>query len=412
MEKSAMPQSAALWSADNKRWLYVVNAVVLYLFLGLVYAWSNFAGPLEAEFGWPRSQSSLVFSICMSFFCIGGLASGALLRKRSPRTVLLLCAVCVSAGFVSASRIDSFAGLCATYSVLGGFGIGLGYNCVLSTVLRWFPEKPGLISGAVLLGFGWGGLLLGTLSASVTSAFGWRFTFLCLGGAFGFFIVSSALFIKGPPSGFGANELRRPGLEGLRSETTTAQMLRRRSFWIYFCWTILLSAAGLATVGHSSLLARDLGGSPAVAALLTGVVSVSNGSSRPIMGFLCDRIGIKRSMCIVSIGCAFAFALVFCALLAPGSGGLALLAVGYACSGFCFGGIVPINSSVCHSFYGRENYAMNFSVITLHMIVASFLGPFLAGTMQTMTGSFGGVAVLMALFGAVGFLLSLTLKKA
>ncbi|MDR2174965.1 MAG: MFS transporter [Synergistaceae bacterium] len=396
-------------SAGNKRWLCLIDAVVLFLFLGLVYAWSNFAGPLEAEFGWVRAETSLVFSLCMSFFCLGGLASGFLLRRHSPTPVLLLCAVCVPAGFVLASRVSSLAGLYAAYGVLVGFGIGLGYNCVISTLLKWFPEKPGFISGVVLLGFGWGGLVLGTLSSSMTSAFGWRFTFLCLGAAFAFLIVFSTLFIRNPPAASGPARSPASASGDGGSEMTAAQMLRRRSFWIYFCWTTLLAAAGLALLGHSSLLAGDMGGSPALASLLTGAVSVSNGSSRLIMGFLYDKIGRRKSMYAVSLGCSAAFLLI---LLALETRSLALLTAGYVCGGLSFGGIVPINSAVCHSFYGRENYAMNFSVITLHMLVSSFLGPMLAGGMQTLTGSFSGVAALMSLFGAVSFVLSSLLKKA
>jgi OFA family oxalate/formate antiporter-like MFS transporter len=172
---------------------------------------------------------------------------------------------------------------------------------------------------------------------------------------------------------------------------------------------VLLAASGLALMGHSSLLAVDMGGSMELASLLTGVVSVSNGSSRLIMGFLYDKIGRRKSMYAVSLGCVAGFVLIFLAIEARS---LLLLTAGFVCAGFSFGGIVPINSAVCHSFYGGKNYAMNFSVITLHMIISSFLGPFLAGSMQTATDSFSGVAVLMALFGAASFALSSILKRA
>jgi OFA family oxalate/formate antiporter-like MFS transporter len=244
----------------------------------------------------------------------------------------------------------------------------------------------------------------------MTSAFGWRFTFLCLGAAFGLIIVFTALFIRNPPDVAPA-AARSPAVSGGDggAEMTTAQMLRRSSFWIYFSWTLLLAASGLALLGHSSLLVIDMGGSAELASLLTGVVSVSNGSSRPITGFLYDKIGRRKSMYAVSLGCVAGFAIIFLAFEARS---LLLLTAGYVCAGFSFGGIVPINSAVCHSFYGGKNYAMNFSVITLHMILSSFLGPFLAGSMQTMTGSFGGVAALMAFFGAASFALSFVLKRA
>jgi MFS family permease len=162
-------------------------------------------------------------------------------------------------------------------------------------------------------------------------------------------------------------------------------------------------------MGHSAILVTDMGGSPELASLLTGVAAISNGSSRLAMGFVCDRLGHKKPMYAVSVECAVAFALI---ALAIETQSLALLTAGFICSGISFGGVVPINTTVCLSFYGRENYAMNFSVITLHMIISSFLGPWLAGGIQTAAGSFTGVAVLMSLFGAAGLVLSFTLKKA
>jgi OFA family oxalate/formate antiporter-like MFS transporter len=386
--------------------LYLAESAVLLLFLGLVYAWSNFVKPLEVEFGWLRSQTSLAFSICMSFFCVGGFVSGLILRRHSTRPVMFLCALCVSSGFLLASRLTSLPGLYMTYGVLVGLGIGFGYNCTISTVVKWFPEKPGFVSGLTLMGFGLGGMVLGTVSTAMITAFGWRATFLQLGVAFGVLIVLCAFLVKAPPRRARSSAaLENGGAAGM----TTTQMIKRRSFWIFFSWAVLLAAAGLALIGNASSLAIDMGSSLETASLLTGLVSVFNGTGRVVMGFLYDKIGRGKSMCAISLGLVAAFTFIIFALEGRS---LALLAAGYICVGFSFGGIVPINTAVCYSFYGSENYAMNFSIVNSHVIVSSFLGPFLTGSLQTMSGSFIGAAVVMILFGATGFVLSLLLKQA
>jgi OFA family oxalate/formate antiporter-like MFS transporter len=392
---------------ENKRWLYLVNSAVLLLFLGLVYAWSNFVKPLEVEFGWLRSQTSLAFSICMSFFCLGGFISGGILRRHSTRPVMYLCAICVSSGFLLASRLTSLPGLYITYGVLVGLGIGLGYNCTVSTIVKWFPEKPGFVSGLTLMGFGLGGMVLGTVSTAMITSLGWRATFFQLGIAFAVLIVFCSLFIKTPPKQQRSSALAAES--GESENMTTLQMIRRPSFMILFSWGVLIAAAGLALIGNASSLALDMESSVETASLFTGLVSIFNGAGRVIVGFLHDKIGRKKSMCMISLSLVAAFAFIILALQGKN---FPLLVAGYVCVGFAFGGIVPINNAVCYSFYGSENYAMNVSIINFHLIISSFLGPFLTGNLQTMSGSFISAAMVMAFFGVMGFVLSLLLKKA
>ena len=145
------------------RWLYLALGVGLLLCLGLIYAWSVFRAPLEAEFGWSKAQTSVTFSISMMMFCLGGLASGMLTGRKGPRFTLTACALFLLAGFAMASRIHTLPGIYVSYGGFCGFGVGLGYNATISTIMRWFPDKQGLVSGITLMGFGFGGMLLGTL---------------------------------------------------------------------------------------------------------------------------------------------------------------------------------------------------------------------------------------------------------
>ena len=164
--------------AKKQRWSFVVLGVGLLLCLGLIYAWSVFRTPLEAEFGWSKAETSITFSISMMMFCLGGLASGMITGKKGPRCPLVLCALFLLAGFLAASRVSTLYGIYITYGGICGFGVGLGYNSTISAVVKWFPDKRGLISGIMLMGFGFGGMLLGTLGAKLITALGWRKTFV------------------------------------------------------------------------------------------------------------------------------------------------------------------------------------------------------------------------------------------
>ena len=147
------------------RWIYVAVGCVVLLFSGLVYAWSVLSGPIAAEFPhWSTAQLSLTFTIVMSFFCLGGLTCGALSARISPRIFLWISALLFLAGFLLTASMRSLPMLYVGFGVVCGLASGFSYNAVLGTVGAWFPDKQGLVSGILLMGFGLSSFLIGKLS--------------------------------------------------------------------------------------------------------------------------------------------------------------------------------------------------------------------------------------------------------
>lgn len=130
----------------------------------MVYAWSVLSTPIAAEFtSWTKAQLSLTFTIVMILFCIGSLLCGLLSGKLSAKMSVRIGAVLFLLGFFLASRTQSVAMLYIGFGVLCGLSSGLCYNAVMSTMVRWFPDRPGLISGVLLMGFGGGSFIIGKL---------------------------------------------------------------------------------------------------------------------------------------------------------------------------------------------------------------------------------------------------------
>ena len=127
-----------------KRWPYLVYGFFMMLFLGLIYAWSVFITPLETTFGWVRSQTSLIFTISMSSFCLGGILAGFLIKRAGFRKTMFLSGLFILSGFIGSTRIQSLMGIYLTYGVLCGMGAGLGYNATLEARKR-------LTAGLILL---------------------------------------------------------------------------------------------------------------------------------------------------------------------------------------------------------------------------------------------------------------------
>lgn len=389
------------------RWLYLAVGGTLLVMLGGIYAWSIFVVPLGADFGWSRSETSLTFSLCMAMSCFGCLSAGFLSRKYSPRFITCCCGVLMGAGYVLASQVHSLPVLYLAYGILVGFGFGIGYNMIQSTVLKWFPDKLGLISGLLMMGFGFGALLLSTVGNRTIAIFGWRDTFLGIGLLFGVTVVLGSLFMKIPAAGVVFPESGAGKKKG-GADVATADMVRRTSFWLYFAWAAGLGAGGLMVIGHAVPIALEQGSSAQNAALFAGLISIFNGLGRLLHGFSFDRKGAKFVMVSISAGFIAAALLL---LFALNAGSLVMVAVGFVVAGVSYGGIFSTNGAVISSFYGLRNYSMNFSIMYFFMLFSSFGGPYLAGLLKSLTGSYVPMMIAMLAFGGFGLLMSLLIKK-
>jgi MFS transporter, OFA family, oxalate/formate antiporter len=394
----------------NNRWFYVVIGIILFLFLGLLYAWSLFIAPLEKDFGWTRTQTSLIFTISIIFFCLGGIAGGFITGRKSPGFTILVSAVLLLCGFAASSQINSLPAIFITYGVISGFGIGLSYNAVISAVTRWFPEKPGVISGLLLMGFGLGGMLLGSTANELIKVMGWRETFLLLGIAFGIVVFIGSRLLVYPPSDYvfpkAAVKSKNASIEGL--EINSSLMLKRPTFWMYLIWSILSTAMGLAMIGHAAPFAKDLNATAELAAFGVGLISICNGLGRVTLGAICDRIGLKKTMTIVNTTYIIAFALLVASLMYQST---TILLGGFAFIGFSYGGVPTMNTVFVNSFYGKKYFPQNLGLVNTSLIGAAILGPFVAGTLHTTSGSYLSTLYALGVFAIAALGVNFLIKK-
>ena len=148
------------------RWFYLIIGVISMLFAGVLYAWSILKTPLTNEFGWSASQLALNFTIAMSFFCIGGLLGAQISKRAGHKIALMLSGILSALGFILTGSLQdsSIIMLYISYGVLAGTGIGIAYNVIIATVSAWFPDKKGLCSGCLMMGFGASALILGNIA--------------------------------------------------------------------------------------------------------------------------------------------------------------------------------------------------------------------------------------------------------
>lgn len=381
----------------NKRWGHLVVGTVMLLFLGLLYAWSVFRAPLGALFDtWSVSDLSLTFTISMVFFCFGGFLSGKLVRRISPRVTALFAAAALFAGFFGASRLDvqnpalSLVKLYLYYGVLCGGGVGMGYNVVIATVNKWFPDKPGLASGTLMMGFGFGGIVLGGVVNSLVGKIGLFTTFLVLAFTVAIVMTFGSFFMQVP-------EITPPALSKDSSGDnayTAIEMIRTGAFWCFFLWGVITGSAGLIVINSAANIATAFG-APAVLGL---IVSVFNGGGRVIFGVVFDRIGRRPSMflnsaCMIVAGMGL--------LAGSATHNVVLVIAGLIFIGLSYGGSPALTSAVTMGFFGSKNYPVNFSIMNFLLIPAAIIGPMISSALLERAGGAYGTTFTMIIVLAV-----------
>ncbi len=400
----------------NRGFRLAVGTVTL-LFAGIIYAWSILKAPLGEEFGWTAADLAFNFTLTMCFFCIGGLISGLMAKKTQPGFRLLISAIMVFLGFFISSRIsgESIIPLYLSYGVLSGLGIGIVYNTVISATNAWFPDKKGICSGVLLMGFGFSTLILGKIAGTmlISPNIGWRTTYLLVGIAIGVVILVSAFLIKLPPKDAVFPEPKKIKSKNTDNNSTRAidytalQMILRPSFWMLFIFFILFAAVGSTAISFAKDFCISLGVTESFAVTMVGILAVFNGLGRLCSGAIFDNLGLRKTQFATSAVVILATALSLIAVL---SGSMALGLIGISLCGFSYGFSPTVSTAFAAAFYGPKNFALNLSILNLILIPASFTAT-LAGSFVTSTGSYVSTFVMLFAFSIAGLILNIFIKK-
>lgn len=396
------------------RWRYLLIGIVAMLFAGVLYAWSILKAPLAATFGWGASELALNFTLAMSFFCIGGLLGAQISKRIGYRTALFIAGGLSAAGFLLTAALQdgSVAMLYVTYGVLAGLGIGIAYNVVIATVSAWFPDKKGLCSGCLMMGFGASALILGNAAdALFKSTVGWRATYVILGVSICAVLILAGILLKKPD---GQMVLPQPkaaksaGAENFeRKDYTSAQMLCQPSFWMAFVAIAFLAAVGSSVISFANDLALSVDASEALAVSLVGVLSVCNGLGRIITGVLFDVIGRRKTMISANILTTCAAGVI---LLAVGIHSLPLCVLGLCLTGMSYGSCSTTTAAFTLSFYGMKHFSANIAFMAFNVMCGSLIAT-VSNKVMEVTGGYTATFLMLLCMTVVSLILNVSIRK-
>src|ERR1035441_2533035 len=191
----------SLMTTQN-RWLIAAAGVLMQVAFGAVYAWSVFRIPLSQARGWSIAEVTAAFEIAIFALGLAAFAGGLWMKRSGPRPVALAGAVLYGLGTMLTGSAHSLTALYLTYGVIGGAGLGLGYIVPIATLVRWFPDKRGMIAGLAVAGFGAGALVTAPAANSLIASLGVGRTFEVLGLAYLVVVFGCALAMRNPPEGY------------------------------------------------------------------------------------------------------------------------------------------------------------------------------------------------------------------
>jgi len=376
----------------QSRWLVAVAAIVVQLCLGAAYGWSVFVKPLVKAEHWSLPAVSLTFSLGIFCLGIGTVIGGNLQDRLGPRVVCSVAGVLYGAGYFSAASAvahHSLAGVYLGYGVITGLGGGMGYVCPIATLVKWFPERRGLMTGIGVCGYGMGALVMSAIAAPRLATVGVAPTFVLLGAAYLVLIVLGAQFFHNPP-----RAAARTQKESVAHEFTTTQALRTPQFWLLWLMLFFNVSAGIMIISQASPMAQELAGATAVSAAgVVGAIAIFNGLGRVVWAAVSDWIGRSRVFVLLFLiqACVF-FALPHFHTLGAFTAAVALV-------GFVYGGGFGTMPSLAADLFGARNMGGIYGCILLAWGCGAVPSPILIARVHERTGGYSlaiyGVAAAM-----------------
>jgi OFA family oxalate/formate antiporter-like MFS transporter len=379
----------------TNRWVIATAGVFLQIALGAVYAWSVFRTPLAKQFGWSIPEVTLTFTISIFVLGIAAFFGGLWLNRRGPRIVALTGGGLYGLGvFLASFSNHGLWWLYLTYGVIGGIGLGFGYIVPVAVLVKWFPDRRGLITGVAVGGFGAGALITAPVATRLIQTVGVLHTFAYLGIAFLIVTVVSGTFMQNPPEGWkptGWSPTATQAAQRAKRDYTLPEALATWQWWALWLLLFLNTSAGISVISQEAPMFQELARvSAVVAAGMVGVVSLGNALGRVFWAAASDVITRKATFFTMFLLQALLFWFL------PGITSAAILTVVTFVVLLCYGGGFGTMPAFAADYFGAKNVGPIYGLMLTAWGFASAFGPLLIAYMRQASGTYRGALHIIA----------------
>lgn len=396
-------------------WQLILGVICMSMIANLQYGWTLFVNPINDKYHWgaPAIQVAFTIFIVVETWLVP--FEGYLVDRFGPKVVGVFAGLLVAAAWVVNSIADTLP-LLYLGAVIGGVGAGAVYGACVGNALKWFPDRRGFAAGITAMGFGAGSALTVFPVAAMIRNEGYEAAFLKFGIAQGLVVFLIGWLLKAPD----LSNAKAPGSSAAKApapqhEFTPIEMLRTPAFWVMYVMFVMMATGGLIATAQLTPIARDFGIADSPVSLiglslpaLTFALSLDrilNGVSRPFFGWVSDKIGREKTMCI-------AFAIEGACVLALsqfGSNPLGfVLLTGLVF--FAYGEIYSLFPATCGDTYGKKFASANAGLLYTAKGSAALLVP-LSSMIAGSSGGWRSVFVASAILCFIAAALSLLALK-
>ena len=384
----------------ENRWTIAAAGVLMQVALGAVYAWSVFRVPLVKQFGWSISEVTLTFTIAIFTLGFASFFAGLWINRSGPRVVAMTGGALYGLGvFLASFSAHRLWWLYLTYGLIGGIGLGFAYIVPVAVLVRWFPDKRGLVTGIAVGGFGAGALVTAPVATRLIQSVGVLTTFAYLGIAFLVVTVLAGAFMQNPPSGWkpaGWSPSNSQAAQRSAKEYTLQEALTTWQWWALWLLLFLNTSAGISVISQEAPLFQELAKLTALtAATLVGIASIGNAFGRVFWAWLSDSVTRRMTFLVMFLLQVVLFWVLPNLHTSVSIGFVSFLIL------MCYGGGFGTMPAFVADYFGAKNVGSIYGFMLTAWGFASVFGPILIAHLRQSTGVYRGalhiIAVIMLL---------------
>lgn len=365
---------------NKKRWIILVACCLINLCLGSIYAWSVFASSM-AEYLSNLTNTTLttgdlaiVYTIANSVGPITMISGGWFNDKFGPKKVIILGGIMFGAGMILSGFASSVNFLIVSYGLVSGLGLGMAYGCTISSCVKYFPDKRGLIGGITTAVYGLSSVILPPIVTLIVNHYDATIAFKVIGAVFLILIVVCTLVIEPCPDNFVPDDWKPAAVSsgGDSVNKNWKEMLQSPVFYVMIILLTCGAFCGMMIISQASAAAQNMVGMSALAAsTAVSVLALFNAAGRIIAGYISDKIGRINTLmaaCIISI-----FGLLL--LMITREGGNITFYAGISIVGLCFGSFMGVFPGFTADQFGPKNNSVNYGIMFIGFALAGYFGP-------------------------------------
>ncbi len=393
---------------NKNRWLIALSAIAIHLSIGGAYAYSVYKNPITAQMGWSSTDVTIAFTIMMGLAGFAAALFGSLVEKMGPRKSAIVAAILFGAGQAGAGVAilsDSIVLYWATYGLLSGLGMGIGYIAPVSTLVKWFPDRRGLATGMAVLGFGSGALITAPVAANLMNGVGISNTYFILGISYFVLMLLGALYIAPPVGNVSVDKYASSkGIQPI-AQLSAKEAVKTKHFWMLWSMHLVNVTAGIMMISVASPMAQEIVGlSVAGAATMVGLMGLFNGGGRLLWAAASDYIGRHNVFVIFFIIQLVTF------ITLPFTTNLIIFQLLIFLVVSCYGGGFSNLPAFASDLFGTKQLGVIHGYLLTTWSLGGVFGPIIVTTIRSATNSYEPVFYLFSVLIGISLIISLWIQ--